>query len=195
MDKYDYMFGISYLTSGYVLNKNYSNAFQNNSASGRFFFDKLLYDAWSIEGALGFESVALFPSKDSDTSFRFDSIPRFNLDVCSKFSLSRSLRSGIIDPYFLMGGGVTYHKSLGLNANLGFGINLWISRNFGLQAQSMLKLPASKNLVNLGYLQSNFGIVVRFSKPDIPADNFGKKRYKFSKKRKRIKINKNRKES
>ena len=194
-DKYDYMFGLSYVTSGYVFNKNYVNPFQNTSTSGRMFFDRLLYDAWSIEGALAYESLALYPYKESDTTFRFDSLSRYTLDVSSKYSLSKSIRSSFFDPYFLMGGGLTLHRSFGVNANVGFGLNLWLSGNFGIQGQTMLKLPVSSNIVNLAYLQSNFGIVVRFAKPEIPADNFGKKRYKISKKRTRIKINKRKKES
>ena len=194
-DKYDYMFGMSYVTSGYLFNKNYADPFQNTNTSGRLFFDRLLYDAWSIEGALAYESIALYPFKDSDTTFRFDSLSRYTFDVSSKYSLARTIRSSFFDPYFLMGGGVTLHKSFGLNANVGFGLNLWLTGNFGVQGQAMLKMPVSSNFINLAYLQSNFGIVVRFSKPEIPADDFGKRRYKISKKRKRIKINKRKKES
>ena len=189
-DKYDYMFGASWLTSGYVFNKNYANPFQNNGVSGRVFFDRHLYEPWSVEGAIVYESAALYPIKETDTTFRYDNLMRINLDISSKFSFGKNLGSSLIDPYVAMGGGINMHKSIGLTANVGAGLNLWISDNIGLQAQSMLKIPASKNIINLAYLQSNFGVVVRFSKPQIPADDFGKKRYKISKKRKRIKIRK-----
>lgn len=69
-------------------------------------------------------------------------------------------------------------------------MNLWMANNFGFQIQSMLKIPASQNIFKLAYLQTNVGIVVRFSKPEIPSDEFAKKRYKISKKRARIKIRK-----
>lgn len=190
-DKYDYMFGASWLTSGYVFNKNYANPFQNSGASGRIFFDAHLYEPWSIEGALVIEPSARYPIKDSDTSsYRFDTIMRFNLDVSSRYSFGKSIGSALIDPYVLMGGGINVHKSIGLTANAGIGMNLWLSNNFGFQIQSMLKIPASQNIFKLAYLQTNFGIVVRFSKPEIPADEFAKRRYKISKKRKRIKIRK-----
>jgi hypothetical protein len=189
-DKYDYMFGASWLTSGYVFNKNYVGPFQNSGTSGRIFFDRHLYEPWSIEGALVFESSTLYPIKETDTTYRFDSLMRFNLDISSKYSFGKSIGSGLIDPFILMGGGINLHKSIGLTANIGVGLNLWVSNNFGLQAQTLLKLPASKNVINLAYLQTNFGVVVRFSKPQIPSDDFAKKRYKISKKRKRIKIRK-----
>ena len=190
-DKYDYMFGASWLTSGCVFNKNYANPFQNSGASGRIFFDAHLYEPWSIEGALVIEPSARYPIKDSDTSsYRFDTIMRFNLDVSSRYSFGKSIGSALIDPYVLMGGGINVHKSIGLTANAGIGMNLWLSNNFGFQIQSMLKIPASQNIFKLAYLQTNAGIVVRFSKPEIPADEFAKRRYKISKKRQRIKIKK-----
>lgn len=189
-DKYDYMFGASWLSSGYIFNKNYVGPFQNSGPAGRIFFDRHLYEPWSIEGALVFESSTLYPVKESDTTYRFDSLMRFNLDISSRYSFGQSLGSGLIDPYVLMGGGINVHKTFGLTANAGVGVNLWVSNNFGIQAQTMLKLPASRNIINLAYLQTNVGVVVRFSKPQIPSDDFAKRRYKISKKRKRIKIRK-----
>lgn len=190
-DKYDYMFGLSYLTSGYLFNKEYANPFQNLSPSGRFFMDKHLADTWSIEGALGYESIALSPYKDSDTTIRFDSIYRYTFDIHSKFSTGRFVRSNFIEPYFIFGGGFTYHYNFGINLNTGIGLNLWLTNNMGLQAQSVVKIPLSTQLVDRSYLQTNFGLVIRFSKPAIPAGDFGKRRYKFSKRRTRIKVPKN----
>lgn len=190
-DKYDYMFGLSYLTSGYIFQKDYANPMQNTSPSARLFFDKLIYDTWSMEGALGYESMALYPYKSSDTTYRYDSLSRYTLDFASKYSTARLIGSNMFDPYFLFGGGLSYHKTIGINANAGLGLNIWLTRSFGVQAQSMVKLPISKNILDRAYLQTNFGIVVRFSKPAIPAGNFGKKRYKISKRRKRIKVPKN----
>ena len=190
-DKYDYMLGLSYVTSGYVLQKDYANPFQNTGTSARLFFDQLLYDTWSVEGSLSYESTVLYPDKSSDTTYRYDSLSRFTLDFASKFSTARLIGSNVFDPYFLFGGGATYHKTIGVNANAGLGLNIWLTRNFGVQAQSMIKLPLSKNIIGRTYLQSNVGIVIRFSKPAIPSGSFNKKRYRISKKRKRIKVPKN----
>ncbi|MBM3161587.1 MAG: hypothetical protein FJZ66_09665 [Bacteroidetes bacterium] len=190
-DKYDYMFGASWLTSGYVLSKEFAKPFQNIGASGRLFFDIHLYDPWSLETAVTYEQIALFP-QILDTNVVFDSISRYNLDVLSKYSFGNLLNSRVIEPYAMLGGGVSQHQGFSANMNMGLGINLWLANSFGIQVQSMIKLPASINFVKLSYLQSTVGLVYRFLTSSAPKSRFSRKRYNLKISPNRIRIRRGR---
>lgn len=187
-DVYDYMIGGSWVSSGFLFSKIYSSPFQNYNISSRLFFDVHLSEPWSVESSFVYEKNALFPVQITDTNFRYDSISRYNLDFLSKYTFTKVLSQLPIEPYLVLGGGVSQHKSLYVNANFGVGLQFWITNKIGLQVQSLIKMPISINFVSLSYLQSNIGLVYRILKSNRVEDQFAKKRYHIKSTRKRIKI-------
>ncbi|MFM7300933.1 MAG: hypothetical protein ACKO1R_07325, partial [Crocinitomicaceae bacterium] len=176
-DAYDYMFGGSWVSSGYLFSKIYSSPFQNTNLSGRLLFDLHISEPWSIESSFIYEKIALFPVQITDTNFRYDSISRYNLDFLSKFTIKNIFPQNTLEPYIVMGGGLCQHQSFFLTANFGIGVQFWITNKVGLQAQSLIKMPMSKSFVSLSYLQSNVGLIYRFLKSTRPEYNFESKRY------------------
>lgn len=194
-DNYNWMFGASWMMlddDGAGTNFFNFSEFHTAPYPTRAFVDKYLYNGWSIEGSICFQSY-------DNTKLVNDSMGvggnLFALDIHSKYSFYKLAGRGWIDPYIFAGGGFTGRivedgntaKPFSLNANIGGGVNLWVSNNFGIQLQSVAKFSLNDFFGPSNYIAHTAGVVVRLEKSNGEGNEFAKSRYKIKKSRK-IKI-------
>lgn len=97
---------------------------------------------------------------------RNEDVKLFAFDGNVKYDLNELFgKNKVLGPYAIGGLGYTYRaltsQRVGINANFGFGLNIWISHGLGLNVQSMAKFAIDKTSSN--YLQHSVGLVYRFS--------------------------------
>jgi len=86
-----------------------------------------------------------------------------------KFNVNQFVKSmpRDIDPFIAVGGGLTYRAidsgGLTATANLHLGINLWLTKHWGIQAQGIGKLALVQDIytTNKDYLQFTGGVMYR----------------------------------
>ena len=191
-DNYNWMFGASWMMlddDGTETNPFNFSQYHTAPYPSRIFVDKYLYNGWSIEGSLSFQ-------KYDDSKLVNDSIgikgSLFGLDVHSKYSFYKFLGSSWIDPYVIAGGGITSRitderntaKAMSINANIGGGINFWVSNNIGIQLQSIAKFSVNDFMGPSNYMVHTAGVVVRLEKSNGANNDFAKSKYKIRKSRK-----------
>ncbi len=116
-----------------------------------------------------------FMAFDANTKYNFCELYDFN----KLFGLGEKK---IFDIYATGGLGYTYRHTNRVKGvatlNLGFGLNVWVYKNWGIQLESMSKFalvsPFFKTPAN--YLQYTFGVVYKFKLPPPSPD----KRYHFN---------------
>jgi hypothetical protein len=205
-DNYNWMFGASWMMlddDGVETNPLNFSQYHSAPFPSRFFVDKYIYNGWSVEGSICFQ-------KYDSTKYVNDSMDvtgsLFGIDVHSKYSFYKLLGRSWIDPYVIAGGGVTTRqldelntaKALSISANIGGGINFWVSRNIGVQLQSVAKFSLNDFMGPSNYMAHTAGVVVRLEKANGEGNDFAKSKYKVKKSRSKIKMpkgNKNGKES
>ena len=70
---------------------------------------------------------------------------------------------------------------------VGLGLNIWITKQIGLQLNSTAKIGLIDFFKSSDYMQHGLGIVIRIEEFEKTDNSFSKSRYKVSKKRKKIK--------
>jgi len=191
-DNYNWMFGASWMMlDDDGAGTNLFNFSEHHTAPypTRAFVDKYLYNGWSIEGSLCFQKYD--NSKLVNDSLGVDG-SLFGFDVHSKYSFYKLVGRSWIDPYLFAGGGITARimderntaKPMSINANIGGGVNFWVSNNFGIQLQSVAKFSLNDFFGPSNYMAHTAGVVVRFEKSNGEGNDFAKSRYKIKKSRK-----------
>lgn len=194
-DSYNIMFGASWVMlddDGIGANPFNFGQYHSLLFPSRAFFDKYIYQGWSIEGAGAFSKYD--PEKLVNDSINITGI-LFSIDANIKYSAYKLLGSGAIDPYIGFGAGATFRsldarntaKSFSPTLNLTLGVNLWVSNNFGFQVQSAAKLGLTDFFKASDYFQHTAGIVIRIEKGDGSKSDFGKSKYSVKKKHGKIK--------
>ena len=205
-DTYNWMFGASWMMlddDGAETNPFNFSQYHSAPYPSRFFVDKYLYNGWSVEGSICFQSYD--STKYVNDSLRING-SLFGIDVHSKYSFYKLLGRSWIDPYVLVGGGVTNRqledrntaKAMSISANIGGGINFWVSKNIGIQLQSVAKFSLNDFMGPSNYMAHTAGVVIRLEKSNGEGNDFAKSKYKVKKSRSKIKMpksNKNSKES
>jgi hypothetical protein len=116
----------------------------------------------------------------------------FMMDLHAQFSIPKlnAKMKNYLKPYLVVGPGITFRQGFAVKTttNVGIGFYSWITYNWGLQVQSLVKISNSKPFLDNGYnyVQHSFSIVYHlggnpkdnndFSKSKHPAI---KKKYKF----------------
>ena len=205
-DNYNWMFGASWMMlddDGAETNPFNFSQYHSAPYPSRFFVDKYLYNGWSVEGSICFQSYD--STKYVNDSLRING-SLFGFDVHSKYSFYKLLGRSWVDPYVLVGGGVTNRqledrntaKAMSISANIGGGINFWVSNNIGIQLQSVAKFSLNDFMGPSNYMAHTAGVVIRLEKSNGEGNDFAKSKYKVKKSRSKIKMpksNKNSKES
>ena len=205
-DNYNWMFGASWMMLDDDGDKsNLFNFTDYHSAvfPTRVFIDKFIFNSWSMEGSFCFQKYDSMKLVNDSARVNGN---LFGFDVHSKQSFFKLLGRGWIDPYVFAGGGLTTRtldirnsaKSFSIHANVGGGINFWVSYNIGLQLQSVAKFSINDFWGPSNYIMHTAGLVVRLEKSDGTNNDFAKSKYKVKKSRTKIKMQKgkrNRKES
>jgi hypothetical protein len=118
----------------------------------------------------------------------------FSMDFHGKYSLYKLLKSGVIDPYVISGLGLSLRSNndqasrpLSATLNFGLGLNIWITKQIGLQLNSTAKIGLIDFFKSSDYMQHGLGMVIRIEEFEKTDNSFSKSRYKVSKKRKKIK--------
>ncbi len=191
-DNYNWMFGASWMMlddDGAQTNPFNFSQYHSAPYPTRAFVDKYIYNGWSVEGSMCFQ-------KYDNSKLVNDSIgvegSLFGFDVHSKYSFYKMLGRSWIDPYVFAGGGLTTRilddrntaKAMSINANVGGGINFWVSNNIGLQIQSIAKFSMNDFMGPSNYMAHTAGVVVRLEKSNGEGNEFAKSRYKIRKSRK-----------
>jgi hypothetical protein len=200
-DNYNFMLGASWIMlddDGIETNPFNFSQYHSSPFPTRFFVDKYIYNGWSVEGSISYQ-------KYDSTKLTNDSLNingnLFALDGHSKYSFYKLLGRKWLDPYLLMGAGITARQlderntaeALSINANVGAGVNLWFSENVGLQFQSLAKFSLNDLMGPSNYIVHTAGIVVRLQKPNGNKSSFAKSRYKIKKSRAKINVPKSQK--
>jgi hypothetical protein len=205
-DNYSWMFGASWMMlddDGAETNPFNFSQYHSAPYPSRFFIDKYLYNGWSVEGSICFQSYD--STKYVNDSLRING-SLFGIDVHSKYSFYKLLGRSWVDPYVIVGGGVTNRqledrntaKAMSISANIGGGINFWVSNNIGIQLQSVAKFSLNDFMGPSNYMAHTAGVVIRLEKSNGAGNDFAKSKYKVKKSRSKIKMpksNKNSKES
>ncbi len=173
----------------------------NNSWNYLYFPTKISVDryfkyGWSIETSasyMRYENGRLI-----NDSTNIESI-MLNFDINGKYSFYNHYapRMRWFDPYFTFGIGYTYRDNANVaqhvpTVNLGFGMNFWIVKNFGVRLHSNAKIGVYPGFwdTHTNYLQHSAGLVFRWDKGKNTNGNFGKKKNQWVHDKKRFKSNK-----
>jgi hypothetical protein len=195
-DNYNWMFGVSWMmldddgveTSPFNFSQYHSSVYPT-----RIFLDKYIYNGWSMEGSISFQNYD--STKYVNDSLRVNG-NLFGFDVHSKYSFYKFLGKSWVDPYVFAGGGITSRqldnqntaKAMSVNANIGAGINLWVSYNIGIQLQSIAKFSLNDFMGPSNYMAHSAGLVIRLAKSNGEGNQFAKSKYKINKSRTKIKL-------
>jgi len=195
-DNYNWMFGVSWMmldddgveTSPFNFSQYHSSVYPT-----RIFLDKYIYNGWSMEGSISFQNYD--STKYVNDSLRVNG-NLFGFDVHSKYSFYKFLGKSWVDPYVFAGGGITSRqldnqntaKAMSVNANIGAGINLWVSYNIGIQLQSIAKFSLNDFMGPSNYMAHSAGLVIRLDKSNGEGNQFAKSKYKINKSRTKIKL-------
>jgi len=159
----------------------------------RLSLDKYFKYGWSLEGVATYTNYlgGKLVNGKLEASGAF-----FSFDVNGKYSFYNQYapKARWIDPYFTFGLGYTYRSNAFTenhipNLNLGFGINFWIAKGFGIQIHSNAKFGVYPRFwnTNTNYLQHSIGIVYRWGEGSIKNSPKEKKQYKWTKDKQRHK--------
>ncbi|MDP1801233.1 MAG: hypothetical protein Q8L81_07775 [Bacteroidota bacterium] len=147
----------------------------------RLTVERSLSHSFSIEGAFNFNTYK--PTKIINNELGKAGI-FLSLDLNVKNDFNRMFNSeGWFNPYVVYGAGATYRTvrslPIGINANIGFGFNIWLSRSIGINFQSIAKFAASRRFPrgSGNYLQHSTGLVFKIQKGG--KNPFIKPRYKW----------------
>jgi hypothetical protein len=203
-DSYNWMAGASWLLlddDGNGTNPFNFSDYHSAVYPTRAFFDKYIYDGWSVEGSVSFQ-------KYDNTKLVNDSLgidgKLFAFDVHSKYSFYKFLGKSWIDPYIIAGGGITTRdldsrntaKAMSINANIGGGINFWVSYNVGIQIQTVAKFSLNDFMGPSNHMAHTAGFVVRIDNASGgESGEFSKSKYKIKKGRTKIKLPKGNKKN
>lgn len=193
-DTYSWMFGASWVLTdddGTSTNPFLFENLHTHAYPSQFFADKYIYNGWSAALLMGYSKYNPEKTTNGNTGI---SGSLFYMDFHAKYSLYKLLNSNTIDPYIFSGLGLSVRnnnddmaKGFSPTFNFGLGLNLWISKQIGIQLNSTAKFGLTDFLKSSDYMQHSAGIVIRFEDLNRPDNSFNKSRYKIKKKRKKIK--------
>ncbi len=193
-DTYSWMFGASWLLTdddGESFNPFLIETLHSQIFPSRLTIDKYIYNSWSAECVLSY--MQYDPNKLTN-GIREISGSMFSMDFHGKYSFYKLLKSGVIDPYVVSGLGISSRSNndeasrpLSATFNFGLGLNIWITKQIGLQLNSTAKIGLIDFFKSSDYMQHGLGMVIRIEEFEKSDNSFSKSRYKVSKKRKKIK--------
>lgn len=194
---YKWMFGVEWTAiddNGDKFGKLFdlNNSWNLKPYPTRLTVDRYFIYGWSIEFAGSYmeysEGTIINDSTNVSATF-------ISGDINGKYSFYQSYAPSArwIDPYLTFGLGYTYRSAGAFEhtptVNLGGGINFWITHNIGIRLSSNAKFAVYPGIWDTpeNYLQHNAGIVVRFNEGNQNNNDFGKKKHKWTKDKKRYK--------
>lgn len=147
----------------------------------RITIERSLKYTFSIEGAFNFNQYKA--NKIINNEVGHSGI-FFSADFNLKNDFNQMVKKeGWFNPYVVYGLGGTFRTvrdmPIGGNLNIGFGLNLWLTRSIGVNFQSIAKYGVSTRFPksSANYLQHSTGIVVKLQNSGKPS--FYKRRYKW----------------
>ncbi|MDA0177054.1 hypothetical protein C7H62_0164 [Mesoflavibacter sp. HG96] len=130
-------------------------------AGFKFGIARHIYNKWSVETLVSLNSINQHHI-NQDQKF-----PYISIDGMFKYNLTNSF---VLNPYVTFGGGYTWLDQIGAGtANIGVGVNIWATYNFGFTAQSIYKHAFED--YGLSHYQHSAGIIFKFGGTD--SDNDG----------------------
>ena len=185
---YRWMFGLSWSVidddgNAYGNLFDYQNSWNYLPYPSRLSADKYVRKGWSLEGMLAYNTY-------SSSKLINDTIGASGIflsgDFHVKYSFYRLMPSSAkwFEPYFTGGLGLTYRtvreNPMNPSVNLGFGMNFWLTKQWGLQLQTVGKLALVSDIYasNADYIQHTAGIVYRMQ-PLKKKYKQGKAQYKW----------------
>ncbi|MBL7911140.1 MAG: hypothetical protein JNJ41_08820 [Bacteroidia bacterium] len=143
----------------------------------RLTVERSLNQSFSVEGAFNFNTYK--PVKIINNE-----VGRAGIFLSMDVNMKNDLNSdGWINPYVIYGVGGTFRTvrvlPIGGNLNIGFGFNIWFTRSFGINFQSIAKFGVSTRFPrsSSNYLQHSTGLVFKIQKGG--KNPFIKPRYKW----------------
>jgi hypothetical protein len=145
-------------------------------------FEGYRLNGFTIGGTFTYSKLQKGKPIGSNNEPRPNNVRLFSLDMFGKL-YPRELKGELKNPseYVIAGFGITYRtlsgSQIAFTANLGFGLNYWLSRDFGLNIQSIAKF-AVNSAASKNYLQHSLGVIYRFNVTrGIPLPNWQARRY------------------
>lgn len=185
---YRWMFGLSWSVIdddgnafGNLL--DYQNSWNYLPVPSRLSVDKYIRKGWSLEGMVAYNTYS--SSKLINDTTGASGI-FLSGDFHVKYSFYRLMPTSAkwFDPYFTGGLGFSYRSirenPINPSLNLGFGMNFWLTKQWGLQLQTVGKLALVSDIYtsNADYIQHTVGIVYRMQ-PLKKKFKQGKAQYKW----------------
>ncbi|MDD2983081.1 MAG: hypothetical protein PHQ74_06805 [Crocinitomicaceae bacterium] len=121
----------------------------------------------------------------------------FMMDLHGQFSIPslNAKMQNYFKPYLVVGPGITFRQGFPVKTttNVGIGFYSWITYNWGLQVQSLVKLSNSKPFLDNGYnyVQHSFSIVYHLGGNPRDNNDFSKSKHPAAKKKYKFKPEKN----
>jgi len=151
--------------------------------------DRYILYGWSAELALNYGQYA--GNRIVNDSMNVTGL-NLSADLHAKYSFYNLYAPNArwIDPYVMLGGGITYRTGTGdtfaPTVNLGGGVNFWFVNWMGIRLSAVAKFAVAPTFWDTpnNYLQYNAGIV--FRTPDQKVNSYNnKRRHKWTSKRSR----------
>jgi hypothetical protein len=122
---------------------------------------------FSIEGSFTYSRLQKGKILGENKATRAANLNLIAFDVNGKYDLMRLFgEAKTLNPYMIAGFGYTRRnapeRKTAITANIGFGLNVWVYKGFGVNVQSHAKF-ALNNAYGRNYLQHSVGIVYRFN--------------------------------
>jgi outer membrane protein OmpA-like peptidoglycan-associated protein len=105
---------------------------------------------------------------DGDNSI--NNLAYYSVDGALKYDLNNLIgKTAWFDPYASVGGGYTWLGDMGTGTfNGGLGVNIWLSKNIGINVESKYKHTFDSNIVQ--HFQHSAGIIFKFGGTDTDGD-------------------------
>lgn len=145
-----------------IIDKGRFKTWNWNAAGFRLATGRLLTNKISLEAVASLNTVSE-NYEHLETNYTY-----ISFDGMFRYQLTKGLDD--LDPYITLGGGYTWLDKIGAGtANIGGGINLWVSPKFGFNIQTVYKYAFEE--YGLQHFQHSAGMVFRFG--GIDSDNDG----------------------
>lgn len=143
---------------------NATDHYNIQSAVSRLTVSRYLADGFTFEVAGTLNRI----TKDGDN--RVSEMAYYSADGALKYDLNNLIgNTAWFDPYVSVGGGYTWLDDMGTGTfNGGLGMNIWFSKNVGLNVESKYKHTFDSNIVQ--HFQHSIGVVIKFGGTDTDGD-------------------------
>lgn len=152
-------------------NQRFDNLFSFNKHHGHPFPSKLTVEKYlttDFSAEIAYSNNRISEGKQFEDDIRTTQSSFHSMDVNFKYRFIRFFIVPGLDPYLLLGGGVSRIRGNQATINLGGGFNTWLANGWGLNFQFVPKLDPFGDQSGQ-YFNYSFGFVYRYFVSDIGA--------------------------